>query len=84
MQQVKKISVIGSTGSIGRQTLEIARAYPDKIKVVALAAGSNATLLTEQVREFRPQIAALSDESKVPELRTPDEPAQQPHIAPGA
>lgn len=69
MQQVKKISVIGSTGSIGRQTLEIARAYPDKIKVVALAAGSNATLLTEQVREFRPQIAALSDESKVAELR---------------
>ncbi len=49
------LAVLGSTGSIGRQTLDIARAFPDRLKVVALAAGSNIRLLSEQTREFKPR-----------------------------
>jgi 1-deoxy-D-xylulose-5-phosphate reductoisomerase len=59
----KSIVILGSTGSIGRQALEIARALPDRIKIVGLAAGSNAELFAEQVAEFRPSIAALADEN---------------------
>jgi len=47
--------VLGSTGSIGRQTLEIVRALPDKFRVVGLAGGSNVALLQEQVKEFKPE-----------------------------
>jgi 1-deoxy-D-xylulose-5-phosphate reductoisomerase len=57
----KNIVILGSTGSIGRQALEIARALPDRLKVVGLAAGSNAELFAEQVAEFRPTIAALAN-----------------------
>jgi 1-deoxy-D-xylulose-5-phosphate reductoisomerase len=57
----KSIVILGSTGSIGRQALEIARALPDRLKVVGLAAGSNAELFAEQVAEFRPSIAALAN-----------------------
>ena len=49
---MKKIGIMGSTGSIGTQTLEIVRKYPDRLQVTALAAGSNVKLLEEQVREF--------------------------------
>lgn len=55
---IKKISVLGSTGSIGTQTLEIAR-YNQDIGITALAAGSNVELLEKQVREFHPKIACL-------------------------
>jgi 1-deoxy-D-xylulose-5-phosphate reductoisomerase len=50
------LGILGSTGSIGRQTLEVVRSLPDRFEVIALAAGSNVTLLEEQAREFRPQI----------------------------
>ncbi|MDA0874136.1 MAG: 1-deoxy-D-xylulose-5-phosphate reductoisomerase [Bacteroidetes bacterium] len=53
--------VLGSTGSIGTQTLDVARAFPDRIRVVALAAGSNDALLEAQIREFRPERVALAD-----------------------
>ena len=56
---MKKIGVMGSTGSIGTQTLEIARKYPDRLQVAALAAGSNVKLLEEQIREFRPKFAVM-------------------------
>ena len=52
--QVKRIAVLGSTGSIGRQTLEIIRALPEHFKVVGLAGGSNLDLLEEQINEFHP------------------------------
>ena len=55
---MKKAAILGSTGSIGTQTLEIARRNKD-IKITALAAGSNITLLEEQIREFRPKLAAV-------------------------
>lgn len=66
---MKRIAVIGSTGSIGLQALDIARHYPDRIKVVALAAGSNSRLLAEQVREFKAEYAAVYEESAYPELK---------------
>ena len=55
MVSLKRIAVIGSTGSIGRQTLEIIRSFPDRFRVVALAAGKNTILLEEQVNEFKPR-----------------------------
>ncbi len=58
---MKKIAILGSTGSIGTQTLEIVREQGG-LEVVALAAGRNVKLMEEQVREFRPQIACMWDE----------------------
>ena len=66
---MKKIAVLGSTGSIGTQTLEIVRTNKD-IEVTALAAGSNITLLEEQIREFRPGLAAVWDEERAAELKS--------------
>ena len=65
---MKYISIIGSTGSIGTQTLEIVRSHPD-MKVTALAAGTNIDLLEQQVREFSPAIAAVYDEQRAKELK---------------
>ena len=64
---MKKIAVLGSTGSIGTQTLDIVRANGD-IKVTAIAAGSNIDLLEQQIREFSPKLAAVWDEKKAAEL----------------
>ncbi|TCS77919.1 1-deoxy-D-xylulose-5-phosphate reductoisomerase [Muricomes intestini] len=66
---MKKIAVLGSTGSIGTQTLEVVRENGD-IKVCALAAGSNIALLEKQIREFHPKLAAVWTEEKAGELRT--------------
>ena len=66
---IKKISVLGSTGSIGTQTLEIAR-YNQDIRITALAAGSNVELLEKQVREFHPKIACLWKEEAARELKS--------------
>lgn len=66
---MKKISILGSTGSIGTQTLEVVRSNGD-IQVTALAAGHNITMLEAQIREFRPSIACVWDEGKAAELKT--------------
>jgi 1-deoxy-D-xylulose-5-phosphate reductoisomerase len=66
---MKKIGILGSTGSIGTQTLEIIRHHRDEIQVMALAAGSNVDLLEKQIREFAPQVAALWSEKACRELR---------------
>ncbi|MGK7926400.1 MAG: 1-deoxy-D-xylulose-5-phosphate reductoisomerase [Spirulina sp.] len=66
---MKAIAILGSTGSIGTQTLDIAQQYPDRFRVVGLAAGRNVELLTKQVRQFKPEIVAIRDESKFPELK---------------
>ncbi|MBI4300639.1 MAG: 1-deoxy-D-xylulose-5-phosphate reductoisomerase [Chloroflexi bacterium] len=58
---MKKLAVLGSTGSIGRQTLDVARAFPEHLRVTALAAGRNRDLLLEQVREFKPRLFCCSD-----------------------
>ncbi|MCI9428255.1 MAG: 1-deoxy-D-xylulose-5-phosphate reductoisomerase [Eubacterium sp.] len=65
---MKKIAILGSTGSIGSQTLEIVREQKD-IEVTAVAAGGNLSLLERQIREFRPRIAAIWEEEKAKELR---------------
>jgi 1-deoxy-D-xylulose-5-phosphate reductoisomerase len=52
---VKRLVVLGSTGSIGRQTLDIVRAFPERLKIIGLAAGGNITLLEEQVKNFKPK-----------------------------
>mgnify|MGYP001075886416 CR=1 FL=1 len=66
---MKNIAVLGSTGSIGTQTLDVVRANPERLCVKALAAGYNITQLESQIREFHPQIAAVWDEEKAKELR---------------
>ena len=60
---MKKIAILGSTGSIGTQTLDIVREQGD-IQVVAMAAGSNISLLEAQMREFRPSLVSVWDEKK--------------------
>ena len=65
----KKIAILGSTGSIGTQTLDIVREQRD-IDVVAMAAGSNIKLLEAQMREFHPSLVSVWDEEKAKELRT--------------
>ena len=65
---MKNIVVLGSTGSIGTQTLEIVRDNPD-LKVVALAAGTNVKLMEEQVREFQPQVAVMWTEDAAKDLK---------------
>ncbi|MBF2097875.1 MAG: 1-deoxy-D-xylulose-5-phosphate reductoisomerase [Gloeomargaritaceae cyanobacterium C42_A2020_066] len=67
---MKRITILGSTGSIGTQTLDIVTQYPDRFQVVGLAAGSNLSLLVEQVRQFRPEIVALRQADRLPELQT--------------
>ena len=66
---MKRIAILGSTGSIGTQTLEVVRENGD-IEVLGLAAGSNITLLEEQIRQFHPRLAAVWSEEKAIELRT--------------
>jgi 1-deoxy-D-xylulose-5-phosphate reductoisomerase len=66
---VKAITLLGSTGSIGTQTLDIVEHNPDKFRLVGLAAGSNVEMLAQQVRQFRPEIVAIGNESKLPELK---------------
>ena len=81
---MKAITILGSTGSIGTQTLDIVTDHPDQFRVVGLAAGSNVTLLAEQIRTFKPEIVALANEAKLKELneKIADCP-QQPQILVG-
>ena len=60
---MKKIAILGSTGSIGTQTLEIVRTNGD-LEVTALAAGNNIDLLEKQIREFKPKLAAVWKEER--------------------
>lgn len=65
---MKSISILGSTGSIGTQTLDIVSQHPDKFRVVGLATGSNLMLLAQQVKQFKPEIVAIKDANKLAEL----------------
>ena len=66
---MKTISILGSTGSIGTQTLDVISRHPGEFTVAALTAGTNIDLLEKQVRQFRPAVAAVADEEKAQELR---------------
>ena len=65
----RKIVLLGSTGSIGTQTLDVARANPDDIKVVGIAANRSVDKVEQQVREFRPKYVAMYDEDAAKELK---------------
>ncbi|MBD1890003.1 1-deoxy-D-xylulose-5-phosphate reductoisomerase [Coleofasciculus sp. FACHB-64] len=66
---MKAITLLGSTGSIGTQTLDIVAQNPEKFKIVGLAAGRNVPMLAAQIRQFRPEIAAICQEDKLSELK---------------
>ncbi len=66
---MKKISLLGSTGSIGVNTLDVVERYPESFQVCALSAGSNVDLFARQIRKFKPALAALFDPSKVDALK---------------
>lgn len=67
---MKNIVVLGSTGSIGTQTLEIVDAYPDKLQVVAFAAGSNVEKIEPQIRKYHPKKVVMFDEAAAKALKT--------------
>ena len=65
---LKRIAILGSTGSIGRSALEVIEQFPDRFQVVALAAGRNVDLLSEQIQRFRPKVAAVLDQELADDL----------------
>ncbi|MGA1987424.1 MAG: 1-deoxy-D-xylulose-5-phosphate reductoisomerase [Candidatus Sulfotelmatobacter sp.] len=67
---MKRIAILGSTGSIGRSTLSVAESYPDRFQIVALAAGSNLESMFEQARRWRPQVISMATEADAGVLRT--------------
>ena len=69
MRKLKYITVLGSTGSIGTQTLEIVKELPSEFRVVALSAGKNINLLTEQVQQHKPEVIAVEDENLLEDLK---------------
>jgi 1-deoxy-D-xylulose-5-phosphate reductoisomerase len=65
----KALSILGSTGSIGVNTLEVVRQFPDRFSIVGLAAGRNIPLLFEQIKEFQPRAVAVLDEEHASRLQ---------------
>jgi len=84
--KLKRIAVLGSTGSVGRQTLEVAQLFPDRFQVVGLGAGNNVSLLAEQVRQFKPGLISFQgtgntvDFSPPPSLLSLEELASHPEV----
>ena len=67
---MKRISILGSTGSIGKQTLDVVRQHKDKFEVVAISANSSVDLLLEQIKEFKPKYVAVYDELSAIKLKS--------------
>jgi len=67
--ELKNISLLGSTGSIGRSTLSVIEKFPDRFRAVALAAGNNVKLLEKQVRRFKPVMVSIADEKSAENLK---------------
>lgn len=68
-KSLKKLAILGSTGSIGTQALEVVQSNPDKFQVEVLAAGSNADLLIQQSLKFRPNVAVINDVSQLAKVK---------------
>ena len=66
---MKKISLLGSTGSIGVNTLDVVERNPENFQIIAMSAGTNVDLFAEQIRKFKPKFAALFEEQKIPLLK---------------
>ncbi len=73
---MKKITILGSTGSIGRNTMEVVSRFPDRFKVIGLAAKSNIRLLETQINTCRPEVVAVFDESAGEELKKRNPPVE--------
>lgn len=67
---MKNISILGCTGSIGTQTLEVISSFPDKFRVVALSAGNNIDMLASQINQYKPQIVSIKSESDINDLKS--------------
>ena len=67
---MKSLSILGATGSIGRNTLKIVAKFPDTFKIKALAAKSNVALLAKQIDRFRPELAVVIDEPTASQLES--------------
>src|SRR5271166_6972513 len=67
---MKRIAILGSTGSIGRSTLSVVESYPDRFQVSTLAAGSNAELAFEQAVRWKPRVVSLADERAAEALQS--------------
>ena len=81
---MKKIAILGSTGSIGRSTLQVIERYPDRFQVVSLAAGKNIELLAEQIQRFRPKLAAVLDQQLAEDLVSRLQPDAQVEVLAGS
>jgi 1-deoxy-D-xylulose-5-phosphate reductoisomerase len=80
---VTRLAILGSTGSIGRSALAVVDAHPDRLQVVALAAGENAALLAEQIARYRPRIAGIASEAGRQDLLRRLAGPGRPEIVPG-
>ena len=67
---MRRIAILGSTGSIGRSTLSVAESYPERFQIVALAAGSNLDAAFEQARRWRPRVISMASEADADVLRS--------------
>jgi 1-deoxy-D-xylulose-5-phosphate reductoisomerase len=66
---VKRLAVLGSTGSIGTNTLDVVARHPERFEIAALTAGKNDALLLEQCRKWRPRVAVMADAAAAERLR---------------
>ncbi len=69
--RMKRIAILGSTGSIGHSTLSIVESYPERFQVATLAAGNNVDDVFEQARRFHPKLISVATEENAAKLRTP-------------
>src|SRR5579864_4286528 len=67
---MKRIAILGSTGSIGRSTISVAESYPDRFEIAALAAGKNLEAAFEQAKRWRPRVVSMAEESQADALRS--------------
>jgi 1-deoxy-D-xylulose-5-phosphate reductoisomerase len=81
---LKKIAILGSTGSIGRSTLKVIEKYPDRFQIVSMAAGRNVELLAEQIRRFRPKLAAVLNQQLAEDLVSRLQPEVQVEVLAGS
>ncbi|MBI5050761.1 MAG: 1-deoxy-D-xylulose-5-phosphate reductoisomerase [Nitrospirae bacterium] len=75
-KHLKRISILGSTGSIGKNTLKVISRYPDRFRVVGIAAGSNIQVLESQILTYRPEVVAVFDEPAAARLRKKNLPVE--------
>jgi len=77
---MKRLAILGSTGSIGQSTLSVVAEHPQEFEVVALAAGQNVSLLAEQIEQFRPRLVSVQDEAAAARLKELVPPSLTPQI----